>query len=280
MLHASADRDATLHHFAADPVAGYVLRNFCARAASDGSLPILLTDAASGARALIAVRGAHAMACHRPGGEQAYDALFAAMYEAGLEEGQTPWPDTAAREAWESTGRRYLFLDTSPPQAHAAALRAGFITIPDNPGSPPAGIFALTGKPRFANQIAHSCRLGREQELLELLKRGISYDQEGEYVAACLREGPSFVCEDAGQAVSWSATHLNGSMGMIYTPPELRRQGYARSLAAFQVDHMLRIRGVALAHVIEGNTASQRLLMSMGAAHLDGEVCWRTVYWG
>ena len=66
---------------------------------------------------------------------------------------------------------------------------------------------------------------------------------------------------------------------MIYTPPELRRHGYARSLAAFQIDHMLGLEGFAVAHVIDDNVASMNLVASMGARHWEEPLVWRSVFW-
>lgn len=279
MLCLASDRDLILARFAPELAEGYVLRNIAGRAGRDGSLPLLLTNRGTDPTVLLAVDGSHAIAAHLPGAEADYAPFFAGLLGAP-DDPSAPWPDAATRAEWLKSGARCLFLDTSPPEAHSAALAAGFLPNPEPHDSPPANAFAFTGQPRFSGQIAHSCRLGRGQELRELLMQGIHYDQEGRYVSLCLEHGPSFVCEVEGQAVSWSATHLNGSMGMIYTPPKLRRHGYARSLAGFQIDNMLRSRGVALAHVIEGNDPSRRMLEGLGARLLSGQVCWRTIYWG
>ena len=66
---------------------------------------------------------------------------------------------------------------------------------------------------------------------------------------------------------------------MIYTPPEHRRKGYARSLAAFQIDHMLREYGVACAHVISTNMESASMMEMLGGRRIQETLVWRTVYW-
>ena len=142
-----------------------------------------------------------------------------------------------------------------------------------------ANIWYLTGEPRYSHLVKHECRLGQGTELLELVKQGISYDPEGEYVRLCLEHGPSFVCEDRGEPVCWSATHLSGTMAMIYTPEEHRRKGYARSLAAMQIDYMLEHFGIACCHIIDTNTASQKLVRQFGLKMLDFELVWRMAYW-
>ena len=95
----------------------------------------------------------------------------------------------------------------------------------------------------------------------------------------CLRRGPSFVCEVGGEKVCWAATHAGGTMAMIYTPPEHRRHGYARSLAAFQIDYMLHEYKVACAHVVATNVESQNLMRSFGARRIHDPVVWRVLYW-
>jgi len=54
---------------------------------------------------------------------------------------------------------------------------------------------------------------------------------------------------------------------------------YALSLAAFQMDYMLCRDGTAVAHVIFGNRASEKLLLAFGAKHSPGSMTWRTLRW-
>jgi hypothetical protein len=94
------------------------------------------------------------------------------------------------------------------------------------------------------------------------------------------KERPALPRLRAGwQPVCWSCTHLTGFMGMIYTPVELRRHGFARSLAAFQIDAMLAREGIACCHVIDFNTPSMLLVQSMGGVCTPEPIVWRNVYW-
>jgi hypothetical protein len=68
-------------------------------------------------------------------------------------------------------------------------------------------------------------------------------------------------------------------MGMLYTPPEHRRCGYARSLWAFQIDAMLARDGIACCHVIDSNTPSMQLMHGLGGAQLHEPILWRMLYW-
>ncbi|MEP0813664.1 MAG: hypothetical protein HRF49_03240 [bacterium] len=199
-----------------------------------------------------------------------------------------PWPDPALVHDWEnprndgetSNGERGLFLDQAPLPAWEAAIAAGFQATGDEEDNRnTAHIWAITGEPRFAHLVKHPCRLGKGHELKELLMQGIHYDEKGEYTARCLDAGPSFVCEVDGLPVCWSCTHLSGAMGMIYTPEEHRRKGYARSLAAFQIDTMLAMHGIAFCHILDWNTASQELVKGFGAEPNDEPLVWRGVAW-
>jgi hypothetical protein len=81
------------------------------------------------------------------------------------------------------------------------------------------------------------------------------------------------------EPVCWSCTHLNGTMGMIYTPEQHRRKGYAKSLAALQIDTRLASDGIACAHVVDHNVASMGMMAGFGAERWEEALCWRAVYW-
>lgn len=216
------------------------------------------------------------------GESSAYPTMFADLLE-GRVAGPSQWPPQHLRKSleWQAKHEGYcsLFLNTIPVNAHEAALNAGFLPHPEDKGSPPASLYYFRGEPRFSGLVRHPCRLGKGDELLELVKQGISYDEQGRYTRMCLQNGPSFVCEVDGEPVCWSCTHLNGTMGMIYTPEEHRRKGYAKSLAAIQIDHMLEKEGFACCHIVEGNTASEEMVLGLGAQRDGTQYCWRSVLW-
>lgn len=216
------------------------------------------------------------------GASEAFEPMFEDLL-AGRVEAIGDWSAShlAKSLAWQLRHEKKcsLFLNAVPLEAHEAAISAGFRVPEIEDGSTPAFLYWFKGEPRFAELVRHSCRLGEGLELHELMRRGISYDEEGHYTKMCLENGPSFVCEVDGQPVCWSCTHLNGTMGMIYTPEEHRRRGYAKSLAAFQIDHMLRTEQFACCHVIQGNTASEEMVLGLGATKHDSPICWRMVLW-
>ncbi|MCH7472902.1 GNAT family N-acetyltransferase [bacterium] len=272
-----AQIDSLLRRFAGGFASGYVLRNFCFASSPGEPGPILLAEQHQPPRAMAAHHGVNFMLAALD--QAAYEGLLSDIFQGRIEQ-DPPWPDDTTTAHWAAPeGRRGIFLNSCPAAAHDAALGAGFLPQGGKYDNTVAHLWHVTGEPRLASLVRHSCRLGRGDELLELLRQGIDYDPEGDYLRQILKLGPSFVCEDDGKPVSWSCTHMNQTMGMIYTPPENRRKGYARSLTAFQVDHMLRHYGIACAHVISTNDASRRLLEGLGARMVDAPLVWRQVYW-
>ena len=202
------------------------------------------------------------------------------------------FPDERIKSDWKKSGegKPYIFLNQCEFTCWKSALEVGFeplfepnITAEEIQRKRRMGdarLWYITGKPRFSKFVKHPCRVvvGSE-ELVPLLRQGVSYGEELDYITRCALKGPSFVCEVNGQPVCWSGTHLSGAMGMIYTPVEHRRKGYAKSLAAFQIDYMLKTVGIAVAHVMLGNRPSEQLLKEFGAQHLPGTIVWRSLTW-
>ena len=263
-----------VQRFAGDPARGFCVRNF-ARHGESGEGPLLLVDDLDNPQVLFALEGGIMMSSGAPQKfQQAWEDLL-----AGRIESKQAWPTAEQQQRWEQEGRRGLFLATCSYHTWRTAILAGFDPHPHDAKGQVAYQWYVEGPPRFSELVQHDCRLGEGEELVDLLKLGVPYDPEGEYARLCVTHGPSFVCEVDGEPVCWSCTHLNGSMGMIYTPEEHRRKGYARSLAAFQIDHMLRRDGIACCHVIDYNIASMNMVAGLGFKRLEEPVVWRVVFW-
>lgn len=279
MLTQTHDIDAVLARLDGGLAAGYTLRNFCRQQDSESGGTIMLVDDPANPQMLAVHRGSDFM--FRAKDAAGYSALMADLLAHRVQQ-DDGWPDPALKASWEGEGRRPLiFIDSSPLEAYRAGVEAGFglgrAEAPDYTG---AHVLYWLDHAGLSEAIQHSCRLGRGLELFDNLRSGVGYDPEGHYVKLCLEAGPSFVCEDGGQPVCWSCTHLNQAMGMIYTPEEHRRRGYGRSLSAYQIQHMLRRDGIALCHVVETNVASLGMLSGLGANILpDHKVVWRVLTW-
>jgi len=229
-----------------------------------------------------------------------YLAAMRDLYALDVEPG-VAFPDAGMRAYWEkwNKGRPYLSLH-APFAAWKRALEAGFrpwwqrrmdeakkrrkLRMGE------ARTWYVTGKPRCVKLLRREkpvlarrakCRVVEgSDELLPLIMRGVDYGEHAkDYLSDCLLLQPSFVCEVGGEPVCWAGTHLSGTMGMIYTPPEHRRKGYGQALAALQIDCMLARDGIAVAHVVIGNRASEGLLKGFGAQHSAGTITWRSLRW-
>jgi hypothetical protein len=280
MLYESDQLEPLLARFAGDPVRGFTLRNF-ARPRPDGSGPArLLVDNLQDPHVVLALRGAGLCVA---GELPALNPAFADLL-AGRISGE--WPGAELAADWdEHDGRRGFFFSASSLASWRAARIAGFV-----PGTAEfegdnefvAYQWTWQGVPHFAGEIRHRCRQvpPGNLELFDLIRQGVPYDREGHYVRQCLANGPSFVVETPGDGpVSWSCTHLNGFMGMLFTPEQHRRKGYARSLWAFQINAMLARDGIACCHVIDYNTPSMLLMQGLGGEMLPEPIVWRMLFW-
>jgi hypothetical protein len=183
------------------------------------------------------------------------------------------------RAAWQRAGRRELQLGRVDYSTLHSARALGWT---DPPGQPQpyycAHAWYITGQPRFADRVRHACRAVEGEELFGLFLEDNARNEEA-YLRACLREGPSFVCEVDGQPVSWSLTHLGGAIGRIYTPPPHRGKGYAGSLIALQVDTLLARQGMAVGSVRVDNAGSYRIFQGLEGRHIRGPMTWSTLLW-
>jgi len=275
MLTQIDDPLTALAEITASPADRMLLTSFIARYADVGTRVIALVDDPASPRALLVHAG---LACKVHAGADALSGLVADVLAQRIEQ-QPPWPDEDLSTAWNEADRPQLRLVHARESVWRAFVSGGFELIKNPKNIENAWLFHIEGAPRFSHLVQHPCRLGRGLELHGLIRRGIDYDESGERSRRSLELEPSFVCEVGGEPVCWSATHVGGLMGMIYTPPQHRRRGYARSLAAFQIDHMLARDGVACALVLEDNIPSQRLLESFGAERMPEKVGWRLVGW-
>lgn len=279
MLVQAHDREGAIQALAGDRVRGFTIRNFC-RLGEDNTKPIVLVDDQAHPSVLVAHAGSN---CMIYGAIQRYHAALEDLLHAWVEQ-EGGWPDAELARSWGEawhgeTPRRHLFLNSSPYSVWRAAVSVGFEPNPEDQSRPVAWLWHFDGEPRHEHLVQHPCRIAEGLELFELMKQGIGYDPEGHYIRQCLEHGPSFVCEVDGAPVCWSCTHLNGTMGMIYTPEHLRRHGYARSLSAFQIDAMLRRDGIACCHVIDTNVASMSMVAGLGAQRWEEALVWRVVFW-
>src|SRR4030042_6887554 len=99
-----------------------------------------------------------------------------------------PWPDEEVKKSWENwVLARGLFVNSSPLVLWELMNDAGFEADATGHHVRHAYLWTIEGEPRLSHLIKHPCRLNKDEKLWELLRRGISYDEEGEYIRMCLK---------------------------------------------------------------------------------------------
>lgn len=284
MLIRVAKRDvaAVLDRWGGDAGRRHVVANFLQREAEGLRPPRLYVDDPQRPRLIVPVHGAR-VSMHGP--RRAVRRLMRALL-LRTPEAIPGWPDRCARLDWAAAedGRPFVYLAGSYASYREEMARLGFLpNAEDMLRRRPHYFYWVRGRPRFAALVKHPCRLGEGQELHSLLLTGIGYDETGEYTRACLESGPSIVCEvrrgRRAVPVCWSCTHLSGAIGMIYTPPQHRGQGYGSSLTAFHTDIMLAQDGIAFAQVRWDNYHSQRMFEKLGYKRTREPLTGAAFYW-
>lgn len=100
-------------------------------------------------------------------------------------------------------------------------------------------------------------------------------DEDGpDYLLACIRKGPSSVIRnDEGQPISWALMREDGSLGVMYTLEDKRKQGLAKEVAKDLIKKVVALGCDPYVHIVVGNTASRQLAQSLGMIY-GGDVLW------
>ena len=88
---------------------------------------------------------------------------------------------------------------------------------------------------------------------------GTPYHADINDVRMCLTRHPSAAVYVDGKPVCWCLLHLEGSLGMLYTVPEFRRQGYALKVMTAISQTVIDNGNIPYAYIIQGNTVSESL---------------------
>lgn len=88
---------------------------------------------------------------------------------------------------------------------------------------------------------------------------GTPYRADLQDVRMCLQRHPSAAVYVNGKAICWCLLHLEGDLGMLYTVPEYRRQGYALKVMTALTQMVIDRGNVPYAYIIEDNVASKNL---------------------
>ena len=98
---------------------------------------------------------------------------------------------------------------------------------------------------------------------------GTFYRASEEEIRACLSVHPSSAAYVDGKPVCWCLLHKEGSLGMLYTMPVYRRQGYALEVMTDITNKVIASGSVPYCYIVRDNAAS----ISLAAKYNLERVC-------
>ena len=121
-------------------------------------------------------------------------------------------------------------------------------------------LYVWNGKPLNLSVIDCEIR-PLELQYAKQVSDGTPYHADLDDVRMCLTRHPSAAVYIDNKAVCWCLLHLEGDLGMLYTVPEYRRQGYALKVMTALTQMVLDSDNVPYAYIIEDNVASKNLAL-------------------
>jgi ribosomal protein S18 acetylase RimI-like enzyme len=85
-----------------------------------------------------------------------------------------------------------------------------------------------------------------------------------DYIRRRIEAGPSAAMFIDGRPVSWSLTHGDGQMGIMYTLPECRRMGYGRAVTERLIERLARSGQTPFLYIKHENQRAQQMARALG----------------
>lgn len=120
-------------------------------------------------------------------------------------------------------------------------------------------LYVWNGKPLDLSVIDGCNVRPLEPSYVQQVSDGTPYHANIDDVRMCLIRHSSAAIYIDGKAVCWCLLHLEGSLGMLYTVPNYRRQGYALKVMTAISQMVIEQGNVPYAYIIEDNLASKSL---------------------
>ncbi len=98
-----------------------------------------------------------------------------------------------------------------------------------------------------------------EMSYVRQVSDGTPYHADLTDVKMCLNKHPSAAAYVDGKAVCWCLLHLEGDLGMLYTLPQFRRQGYALKVMTALTQMVIDKGNIPYAYIISDNVPSKNL---------------------
>lgn len=122
-------------------------------------------------------------------------------------------------------------------------------------------LYVWNGKPLDLSVISDCEIRPLDFAYVQQVSDGTPYHADLTDVRMCLEKHPSAAVYVEGKAVCWCLLHLEGDLGMLYTVPEYRRQGYALKVMTALTQMVIDKGNVPYAYIIEDNVASKNLAL-------------------
>lgn len=118
-------------------------------------------------------------------------------------------------------------------------------------------LYVYDGKPlpEIGDCDMRSMDVGYAQQI----SNGTHYHAPTDEIAQCIKLHPSSAAYVNNKPVCWCLVHLEGSLGMLYTLPQYRRQGYALKVMTHLCRQVINRGGVPFAYIVQDNVASKSL---------------------
>lgn len=119
------------------------------------------------------------------------------------------------------------------------------------------GLYVWNGQP-----LAYKCRCDvrpMSEAYARQISDGTHYHAALDDIRLCLARHPSAAVYIEGRPVSWCLCHREKSLGMLFTLPQYRRQGYALEVMTSLCNSVIARGDVPYAYIVTDNLPSQRL---------------------
>jgi RimJ/RimL family protein N-acetyltransferase len=137
-------------------------------------------------------------------------------------------------------------------------------------------MYALLDRNKFKAEQKHNVEKIRPEFVEYVHKRwphGNGEDWSLEYIKWLLENQYTWAIYRNGIPVAFALQHGDGSMGILHTEPEFRRQGFATSINARMIDDLFDKGETPFCYIMRSNHASYTLAEKIGMERID-DVSW------
>lgn len=143
----------------------------------------------------------------------------------------------------------------------------------------PCYMYALTDRDGINGEVKHRIEpltVDFAEYVRDRWPHGQGGDWSLEYIQRCIEERLSWAIYVDDLPVSFALQHGDGTMGVLHTEPEYRRQGMATSINIEMMNDLTKRGETPYCYILRDNTPSQKLADRLGLTRID-EVSWMSI---